>query len=152
MNKLELKRRTTQRLRIIEYAQEHNNIAKACRHYGVSRQNFYKWKKRYEEFGVSGLCDRSKKPNSHPNETPKEVISKILYLRKNYHFGATKLSYYLKRYHQISVSSSTIQKILKKYELNRLPVNKEDMSVLKPAGSVMKSKSLGTVSRLTLSF
>jgi hypothetical protein len=34
-----------------------------------------------------------------PNATKPEVIGKIVYLRKHYHFGPHKISMYLKRYH-----------------------------------------------------
>jgi hypothetical protein len=33
-----------------------------------------------------------------PNATPPEVVSKILYLRQNYHFGPRTIAAYLKRF------------------------------------------------------
>jgi transposase-like protein len=35
-------------------------VSRACRHFGISRKTFYKWKQRYDEQGDSGLCDQSR--------------------------------------------------------------------------------------------
>lgn len=32
-------------------------MAKLCRQYGISRQNGYKWVRRYREEGIDGLAD-----------------------------------------------------------------------------------------------
>ena len=39
-----------------------------------------------------------------PQATHVDVVGKILYLRKNYHFGPAKISMYLRRYHDVEVS------------------------------------------------
>lgn len=49
------------------------------------------------------------------------MVGKILYLRQNYHFGPTKICMYLKRYHDVEISSSGVWRILKKLQMNRLP-------------------------------
>lgn len=46
-----------------------------------------------------------------------------MYLREQYHFGPWKIQTYLKRYHDITVSTSGIWRILKRLEMNRLPEN-----------------------------
>jgi transposase InsO family protein len=46
-----------------------------------------------------------------------------LYLRQNYHFGPAKISMYLGRYHDVTVSSSGVWRILKRLGLNRLPAS-----------------------------
>ena len=95
------------RLAIINHAEDvTGNVAMTCRYYGITRQTFYIWKRRYEEFGPDGLKDRSRRPKVSPNATHVDVVGKILYLRRNYHFGPAKISMYLKRYHDVSVSSS----------------------------------------------
>lgn len=44
MIELELTRGAARRLAIIRHAQEMTgNVAGTCRHYGISRQSFYKW-------------------------------------------------------------------------------------------------------------
>jgi hypothetical protein len=58
-----------------------------------------------------------------PHATKAEVVGKILQLRQHYHFGPAKISMYLKRYHEVSVSPSGIWRILKRANLNRLPAS-----------------------------
>ena len=67
--------------RILEHAVESGNVAKTCRYFGIPRSSFYRWHKVYLEHGEEGL--RCKKPiaKSHPNQTPDEIVEKILYLR-----------------------------------------------------------------------
>jgi transposase len=79
------------------------------------------WLRRYEEFGLDGLRDRSERPKVSPWATPSEIVAKIVYLRSNYHFGPQKIQMYLKRYHDITISVSGIWRILKRLDLNRLP-------------------------------
>jgi transposase len=93
------------------------NVAMACRYYGISRQVFYVWYRRYETGGLAGLRDRSKRPAHCPHETPAEVTEKIICLRQNYHFGPAKISMYLKRYHDIQISQSGVWRILKRLDL-----------------------------------
>ncbi len=83
---------------------------------------YYKWFRRYEEDGVDGLRDRSRRPLS-PRATETEVIGKIIYLRQNYHFGPQKISMYLERYHDIEISTSGVWRILKRLDMNRLPAS-----------------------------
>ena len=32
------------------------NVARTCRHFGISRQAFYRWKRRFDAHGAAGLC------------------------------------------------------------------------------------------------
>jgi transposase InsO family protein len=125
MTKAEQARLVNWRSKFLQHAKATGNIAQTCRHFGLSRQAYYKWKKRLEEHGDAGLADRSRKPLRCPWATPPEVISKILYLRQNYHFGPRKISDYLERFHQLSVSGATVHNILLRHGLNRLPANQK---------------------------
>jgi Homeodomain-like domain len=78
---------------------------------------------RYQAHGNEGLRDRSKRPLVSPRATHVEVVGKIIYLRQHYHFGPAKIAMYLKRYHQVQISSSGVWRILKRLELNRLPAS-----------------------------
>jgi transposase-like protein len=107
VNQCELDRNAARRLAIIRHAREvTGNVALTCRCYGISRQVFYRWLRRYQAEGVAGLRDRSRRPLHCQHETPSEVVGKIIYLRANYHFGPAKISMYPKRYHDIEVSTS----------------------------------------------
>jgi transposase InsO family protein len=120
----ELERGARRRLAVIRHAQEvTGNVAKTCRYYGISRNLYYKWYRRYEADGVAGLRDRSKRPLTSPRATEIEVVGKILYLRQNYHFGPQKIAMYLARYHDIEISTSGVWRILKRVGMNRLPAS-----------------------------
>jgi transposase InsO family protein len=126
MTKMEQTRVTSWRLKILQRAAEDSrNVARTCRHFGISRQAFYKWKRRYAQYGDAGLCDRPRRPHHSPRATPKEVVSKILYLRQNYHFGPGKIADYLKRFHQLTVAQSSVHRILGAHGMNRLPANQK---------------------------
>jgi len=125
MTKHEQARLVGWRLKILQYATEVENVARACRRFGISRPSFYKWQQRYEKHGEAGLCDRPRRPHRSPRETPPEVVSKVLYLRQNYHFGPRKIADYLRRHHQVAVSGSTVHRILQRRGLERLPANQK---------------------------
>lgn len=43
--------------KIFEYANKVGNISKACRYYGISRETYYEWQRRYKDRGESGLIN-----------------------------------------------------------------------------------------------
>jgi transposase len=119
MDEREQQRKVRHRLAVLRHAEEvTGSVAATCRYYGITRQCFYKWRRRFEDEGESGLRDRSSAPLHHPNETPSEIVGKIIYLRQHYHFGPLKISMYLRRYHDIEIGHSGVYRILKRLELN----------------------------------
>jgi transposase len=126
MTKTEQNRALAWRLKILRQAREMpRNVAQTCRHFGISRQTFYKWSARYRSHGEAGLCDRPRTPHHSPRATPRAVISKVLYLRERYHFGPGRIANYLQRFHQLTVAVSTVHRILIRYGVNRLPANQK---------------------------
>ncbi len=55
----------------------------------------------------------------------RKVVSKILYLRQNYHFGPRKISDYLHRFHKVSIAGSSVHRILCRRGMNKLPANQK---------------------------
>ena len=97
MTKAELARRMAWRFKVIQQGAERSrNVARTCRHFGISRQAFHRWKRRFDAEGAIGLSDRPSPPHRSPKATSREVISKILYLRQTYHFGPGKIADYLR--------------------------------------------------------
>jgi transposase InsO family protein len=126
MTKAEQTRLLTWRFKLLQHAGESSRrVARTCRHFGISRKTFYKWKKRFLAHGEAGLCDRPRTPHRSPRATPSEVVSKILYLRQRYHFGPGKIADYLQRFHGLSVATSSVHRILGKHGMNRLPGNQK---------------------------
>jgi transposase-like protein len=88
MTERELERRANRRLAVLRHVEEvSGNVAATCRYYGISRQCYYGWLRRYEADGLDGLKDRSSRPHHSPRVTQAEVIEKIVWLRKHYLFG-----------------------------------------------------------------
>ena len=126
MTKTEQIRLSSWRLKVMQRATSSaRSVARTCRHFGISRKTFYKWRRRYAEHGDAGLVDRPRTPHRSPRATPKEVVSKILYLRQPYHFGAGRIADYLQRFHQLSVARSSVHRILGAHGMNRLPANQK---------------------------
>ncbi|MHB1986540.1 MAG: IS481 family transposase [Acidimicrobiales bacterium] len=124
MTQNEMEREVRRRLAILQHAEEvTGNVAMTCRYYGITRQSFYTWKRRYDELGEEGLRPLSRRPHHSPRATHVEVVGKILYLRQSYHFGPAKISMYLKRYHDVNVSTSGVWRILKRLDMSRLPAS-----------------------------
>src|SRR4029079_17929048 len=111
MTKTEQSRLTAWWLRVLQQAADDGNVARVCRPFGISRKSFYKWKRRPAEHGDIGLCDRARTAHASPRATAREVVSKILYLRQHYHFGAGRIAAYLQRFHQIEIAISSVHRI-----------------------------------------
>jgi len=118
------------KLKVLEHARETGNIAKTCRHFGISRQGFYKWRHAYEQFGEAGLINSRPCPENPSRRTPPEIEEKILYLRRNYHFGPHRIAWYLERYHGFKMAGSGVYCVLKRFGLNRLPANCRKRSIV----------------------
>jgi transposase-like protein len=83
MTKTEQLRVTTWRSKVLQHATAISNVARTCRRFGISRNSFYKWRRRFMEHEDAGLCDRPRVPQRFPRTTAHDVISKILYLRQH---------------------------------------------------------------------
>jgi transposase len=124
MNKQEITRLQRWRLGIIRHSLEvSRNVAKTCRHYGVSRQSYYSWYRRFLEFGEEGLKDHSRRPKSiktlkAENESNINAVFEVLYSPPS-EFGINRTSWKMtdirvcleKR--GILMSNHTLRKIIK---------------------------------------
>lgn len=89
------------------------DAARTCRHFGISRQTFYRWKRRFDRHDLSTLEGHSHRPKKvrHPTWT-RELAERVLALRKEYpRWGKDKLVVLLRR-EQCSVSTSMVGRIL----------------------------------------
>ena len=125
MTNSEQRRLTNWRLKVLQAAAGAGNVARTCRHFGISRKTFYKWRQRHREHGDAGLADRARAPRHSPRATSADVVSKILYLRQHYHFGPGKIAAYLKRFHGVSVACASVHRMLQRHGMNRLPANQK---------------------------
>jgi transposase InsO family protein len=71
---------------VIEYSFKHG-VTNAAIRYKTSRQNIYRWRKKYDGT-IRSLADRSHRPHSHPNQHTKEEIELVKNIRRrNPHAG-----------------------------------------------------------------
>jgi len=103
-----------QRLSVLQLAEALGNVSKACRQRGLSRSQFYEYKRRFQTHGIEGLKDLPPIARNHPFTTPNQVVKRILELTmKHPSYGCNRLEALIKAEGH-SVSAITIQKILDK--------------------------------------
>jgi putative transposase len=85
---------------IADYLRRTLSMTELCTLYGVSRKTGYKWIDRDLKSGPPGLEDRSRKPFSSPNQTPRHVVEALIELRQHHpSWGAKKLLAMLQKRH-----------------------------------------------------
>ncbi len=68
-----------QRLSVLELAEALGNVSEACRRRGISRTQFYEYKRRrFQTHGIEGLKDLPPVHKNHPMSTPEEVQQRIV--------------------------------------------------------------------------
>ena len=67
---------------IRDYRLGYYEISELCQRFGISRKTGYKWIRRWEEEGLSGLADRSRRPHSCPWQTEGPIIEELIARRK----------------------------------------------------------------------
>lgn len=105
------------RLRIIGwYMRNGRNASLTGRRYGYHRNTVSYWIKRYQKKGILGLNDLPKTPLSKPRKKVTVVtVLKVVKLREQFpNFSKYKIKHLLENVHSISVSYSTIGRILKR--------------------------------------
>ena len=98
---------------ILFYDFNGRNVARTCRHFGISRQTFYRWKRRFDRHELSTLEEHSHRPHKVRKPTwTAEIAERVLSLRKQYpRWGKDKLVVLLRRA-RCSVSTSMVGRIL----------------------------------------
>ena len=89
------------------------NVARTCRHFGISRQTFYRWKRRFDRHDLATLEGHSHRPRKVRQPTwTAQLAERVLALRKQYpRWGKDKLAVLLRREKHI-VSTSMVGRIL----------------------------------------
>ena len=110
----ELSRGARQRLKWLDYWREHgSNVALTCRYFGISRQTFYRWQRRYQPHDLRTLENRSCRPLRRRQPTASaDLVQAVLELREQRpRWGKDKLAVLLRR-HGRAVSTSMVGRIL----------------------------------------
>src|ERR1700732_5368530 len=110
---VELSRAAQVRLAWMDFYRRTQNVALTVRHFGISRQTFYRWLKRYEPLDLTSLEERSHCPHRQRRPTWSFPLEeKVLTLRLQFpRWGKDKLAVLLRR-QQIAISTSMLGRIL----------------------------------------
>jgi putative transposase len=95
------------------YLTHGRNVVFTCRHFGISRQSFYRWWRRYDPHVLTTLEDRSRRPHRlrRPTWSPQQSAA-VLALRRQYpRWGKDKLQRLLHK-QNVSLSTSMVGRIL----------------------------------------
>lgn len=108
------------RLKWLDWYRSHGRNARlTCRHFGISPDTFYRWKKRYQTGCLATLESASRRPRIfRQSEIPRETINLVVKLREE-DMGQSKykLARVLERDYGLKLSPSTINRILTKHGL-----------------------------------
>jgi len=91
----EVSKQAKQRLKWVDYYMSHGNNARlTCRHFDISPQTFYRWKRRYNPKDLKSLEDRSRRPRHVRQPTaPSHLIEAVLGKRKEHpRWGKEKIA------------------------------------------------------------
>jgi len=114
---LAISKEAKRRLRWLDWYSSHGrNASLTCRHFGISPDTFYRWKRRFEPGRLVTLESFSTRPrNLRRSNIALEVIQRIVGLRRqNMALSKYKLATILRRDYEICLSPSTIGRILTK--------------------------------------
>jgi len=148
---------------VLKHAEKVGNARKACRYFGVGRSSFYRWRDAYQKHGKAGLKCAKSIPKNPANQTPAEIVEKVLYLRRKYHLGSIRIVWYLARYYgiiskwtlSVGPSNAKIGEKVRRFQFTAIAPSR-DIALQCPAGKWMRpglapSRSTRNIRRQTRS-
>jgi transposase InsO family protein len=110
-----------ERMRFVIRLKDGESMASLCREFNISRKTGYKIFERYEECGLEGLSDRTRRPFRYANQLPEQIEAAIVAAkREKPNWGARKIRERLLRRlpHAVKIPAcSTIHAILDRHGL-----------------------------------
>jgi len=109
------------RMQAVELVHQGWSVRKTARHFGFSHNAVLNWLNRKPIRGINYsfvIPTRSSRPHHHPNELPKEIIERILELRRERNQCAEILHHRLLQ-ENILISVSSVKRVLKRYHISR---------------------------------
>jgi putative transposase len=83
---------------VFEYDQGERSLTELSQRYGIARETGYVWLRRYREAGWTGLVEKSRAAQRHPNQTAAEIEKMVLELRQAHmRWGPRKLKWVLEK-------------------------------------------------------
>jgi transposase len=88
-----------------------------CQEFGISRPTGYLWLRRYQQHGVRGIAERSRKPLASPWRTDAVLEQQVVQVRLRYpDWGARKLRVVL-AHAGVELARNAIHRILLRHDL-----------------------------------
>jgi transposase InsO family protein len=107
-----------QRLAFVLVVRSGVSVSEACRRFSVSRPTGHKWLARFDDEGLEGLVDRSRRPRVSPDRTSPEFEELVVAVRRRFPaWGGRKIRAFLIRQGHESPAASTITRILARHGL-----------------------------------
>jgi len=115
-----------ERMRFVIRLKDGESMASLCREFQISRKTGYKILERYDQCGIEGLCDRTRRPFRYANQLPEQIEAAIVAARREKpSWGARKIRERLLRRLPQAVkvpACSTIHAVLDRHGLVSHPV------------------------------
>lgn len=99
---------------IVERVSAGRPVAHVAKELGVSRQTAYRWVRRYQAEGITGLQDRSSRPRTSPAKTSTESEQAVLAARTQLRAGPLRIAA------ATGVPARTVSRILARHQVPRL--------------------------------
>jgi transposase-like protein len=100
---------------VLQASRRERTLIELCGEFGISRQTGYLWWKRFQQDGLAGVKEHSRRPHHSPDKVAAEVVNAVVELRRHRpDWGAQKLHRLLRDQHADlpSISISTLHRIL----------------------------------------
>jgi transposase InsO family protein len=105
---------------VILASRREKTMRELCEEFEISRPTGYEWLRRYERGGITGVVERSRRPEHSPRRTEGEIEQRIVKLRQQRpDWGAKKVQVLLER-EGVKVPRITIHRILVRHNLVRV--------------------------------
>ena len=119
------------KLSLLELAEFLKNVSQACRIHGCSRQHFYDIRKAYEEHGLEGLREKTRRKPCLKNRVAPEVEEAVVEMAYEYPaYGQLRVSNELSK-RGILVSSGGVRPIWKRHNLETVKKRLKALKLLK---------------------
>jgi transposase InsO family protein len=106
------------KLKLLELADYLGNVSEACRCMGYSRDTFYRLQRRYEEAGLEGLREISRRKPNRKNRVPEEVEEAVCEIAVQFPaFGQVRAANKLLELKEYQVSPAGIRSIWARNDL-----------------------------------
>jgi transposase InsO family protein len=104
---------------VVAATRQEKSFTALCQEFGISRPTGCLWRKRYQEAGLAGIAERSRRPRQSPTRTTAELEQRVVEVRQRYpDWGARKLQILLAR-EKVELTRSTIHRVLLRHDLVR---------------------------------